>query len=100
MGCWNETDAVTQLPILHGQPVRYLILTSQDSELLSEEFKPSGYCGQYDLVVPRAVPIRGKYNDYGGVEEVEEGLNTEIIVESYQKDLDFITKRGELLHVS
>ena len=28
MGCWNETDALTQLPILSGDPVKLIVVSS------------------------------------------------------------------------
>lgn len=54
MGCWNETDLLTSLPILSGDPVVLILLGTVS-------------CAQ---MYPISFPIRGKYNDYGSIEDV------------------------------
>ena len=60
MGCWNETDALTQLPILPGDPVKLIVVTSHSDE----------------LTFPRCFPISGIYDDYGSIEKIEEDWAT------------------------
>lgn len=58
MGSWNETCKMTGMPIMHGQPVVAFLVTNN---VFSD--RP-----EYDVV---SLPIRGKYDDYGGVEEID-----------------------------
>lgn len=62
MGCWNETCALTRLPIQSGAPVvilhtvhgpRYQTRGAETTELLF------------------GLPESGKYDDYGGIEDVD-----------------------------
>ena len=55
MGCWNETDGVTYLPIYCGDRVK-LIFTIGHS--------------------PWMLPITGDYDDYGTLENIEENWTT------------------------
>jgi hypothetical protein len=53
-----------------------------------------GYCYSTGLYTPFALPIKGKYNDYGSIDEIEEDANTQFIVrwfeETYQSgDIQF-----------
>lgn len=64
MGCWNETDALTQLPILYGDPVKLIVISSTPD-------------GDEELVFPRCFPISGKYNDFGSIKEIEEDWATD-----------------------
>lgn len=77
MGCWNETCGVSNLDIEYGDPVR-LILLEQDYGAPKEYTR--GFCYADDLWRPRLLPVKGKYDGYGRIEEVEENLNTKIIV--------------------
>lgn len=55
MGCWNATCFLTGLPIFHGQPAMLLFIAAQDD-------------GTW---LPTTLPIRGYYDDYGGLEDCE-----------------------------
>ena len=60
MGCWNETDALTQLPILPGDPVKLMVVTSRSEE----------------STVVRCLPISGIYDDYGCIKDIVEDWAT------------------------
>lgn len=63
MGCWNETDALTKLPIVHGEKIVFFVLGST-SEMF---FKADRYLSD-DLYQPIGLPFYGTYNDYGGID--------------------------------
>jgi hypothetical protein len=44
-------------------------------------------CYIHDRWIPRTYPLRAKYNDYGSVEDVQEGLARDIWFEGFQLDL-------------
>jgi hypothetical protein len=46
----------------------------------------SGYCYNDDIFHPRILPIRGTYNDYGGIEDLE-GMAPAVAHAQFQKDL-------------
>lgn len=62
MGCWNETCGLSNLPICNGDEVVMFVLV-----------KKQNFGRQYyfnDDAIPFILPIEGKYNDYGSIEEV------------------------------
>lgn len=63
MGCFNHKGNFSQLPIVYGDNIVVIIGVSH-LESNSDNFSPG--CS----FVPISVPIRGKYNDYGGIENV------------------------------
>lgn len=63
MGCWNETDALTKLPILEGDEIVLFVLGSAperfftaDRYLREESWQPIG------------LPFYGTYDDYGSID--------------------------------
>lgn len=48
----------------------------------------SGYCSSQDIFFPRCVPIKGKYDDYGGIEDLEPSLNLQAVMDQFKLDLD------------
>src|SRR5579885_552791 len=71
MGCWCETCGVTQLPINAGDKVRVFVMISQDSYAFDDGgFGGGGTCYTTDRWAPIGPPIRGEYDDYGGVENI------------------------------
>ena len=97
MGCWAGTDALTQLAIHAGDSCRLIIL-------LPYKWGTNmggGYCYSSGLYEPFALPLKGKYNDYGCIDEIEEDANTQFIVrwfeESFQKgDIQFSERAHDL----
>jgi len=81
MGCWNGTCGISQMPILAGQRIwAFLIGVAGYRDNPSS----SGHCYSTDLGFPMTLPIRGKYNDYGGIESIEENYNTELILDIFR----------------
>jgi hypothetical protein len=72
MGCWCATDFVTKLPILAGDKVAMFIERKSD-------FAHSYHC-------PEMFPLIGIYNDYGGIEEVEDTFSFRFLKDRYGRD--------------
>lgn len=89
MGCWNGTCGLSQLPILAGDDV-WGFLIGVKWHRYSDSGDQSGYCYPTDIGFPMSLPIYGKYNDYGGMEEIKESYNTKIIMETYGEDYNNI----------
>lgn len=64
MGCWNETDFLTGLPVFAGDPVRLLFIAQA----------PDGKW------LPASLPFTGEYDDYGGIENaVKDGAALDVL---------------------
>lgn len=81
MGSFAFTCAVSGLPIHPSEPVRFLMLTQNpyDEENLR--------CYAHSLWFPRCFPLRAKYNDYGSVEECEDGPLRQAWMDGLRLDL-------------
>jgi hypothetical protein len=81
MGSFNSTCIVSNLPIEAGTPIRFLALARS-------AFEPDGnthICcvgGRWQIF---GVPIQGKYNDYGSVEDLQEGFTTDLFFEGLKR---------------
>lgn len=73
MSSFALTCGVSKLPIHEGHKVRCLLLT-QDPYV-------------EDSWIPRTFPLRAAYNDYGTVNQVEEGIGRELWQEGLQLDI-------------
>lgn len=95
MGSWNATCQISQLPILSGEPVRVLFLQRNpwsmdppgDLCLGGMNYHSKERCYSTDYWVPRNIPLRAVYDDYGGVEDVEPGVSLDTLWEQFQHDL-------------
>lgn len=67
MGCWNGTCAITNLPILYGEPCRIVFLRQS----IQANDAGGGFCYTEGLWHPASLPIPAKYNDYGAVEDYD-----------------------------
>lgn len=74
MGCWNATCYISKLPIHAGEKVA-VILTRK---ALAESDDSPHKCYPAESYIPFGYPIFGKYNDYGGIEDIE---NAEDVLE-------------------
>lgn len=84
MGSFAATCCVSGLPIEAGDEVRFLLLQSN-------RFSERGdYAKIPDSWFVRTPPLRAKYNDYGSVEDVEDGPLRDVWVEMF--DLDLVEK--------
>lgn len=83
MGSFNGVCIVSGLPIEAGDPIRFLALTQSRYHTGAEYVCYVG--GRWQL---RGVPLRGKYNDYGSIEDFEpKVLTTRVFFESFALDV-------------
>ena len=64
MGCWNETCLLTRLPIQSGEDTVCV--------LIAERPEIDGICYAHDAFKPVSLPIFGKYDDYGNLEDLSD----------------------------
>ena len=64
MGCFNHKGNFSQLPIVYGDRI-VVILGVSLIKRNSDNFSPG------ESFVPISVPIRGEYNDYGSIENID-----------------------------
>lgn len=62
MGCWNETCMISNLPIMYGDRVKFFLLRSKGT-----------------IMTPVFYPISGIYDDYGGIEFIDQDWNYHFI---------------------
>lgn len=72
MGCFNITGFHTNLPITYGDEV-FGIIGIHKNRSKRNEFSPG------KIFTPIALPIFGKYNDYGTIDDIKRDSNTELI---------------------
>lgn len=80
MGSFALTCTVSGLPILAGDPVRFILLTESP-------YKDEIACYSHSIWFPRSFPLRAKYNDYGSVMDFEEGPARDLWLECLKMDL-------------
>lgn len=68
MGCFNETDALSQIPIVHGDPVKLFVLRINPIS--------GAFCGCEEPATVLSLPISGTYDDYGCIENIVEDWST------------------------
>jgi hypothetical protein len=89
MGLWHTTCGVTQLPIRHGDNVRLFILIGK--HYYFKDCAPiiygGGICLPNDIWQPIGPAIKGTYNNYGGIENIIENQDTEILLKLVKKEL-------------
>lgn len=101
MGCWHATCGVSRLPIRYGEPVRAFLIVGKrhglnhafrdkDWKAGGREWRNgwwSGFTYSEDVFAPRCLPLKATYNDYGSIENIEGGLNAQIVLAQFQTDL-------------
>lgn len=66
MGCWHGTCALTNLPILHRDPVRIVFLRERRDPC------GSGVVRSTDFWMPISYAIAGRYDGHGAVEDIDD----------------------------
>jgi hypothetical protein len=93
MGCFNTTGFLSKIPIRYGdRVVCFLAKIAQHSDCYG--------CTPYypfSLVTPVCLPIRGEYNDYGSIENVDESEITKFIknISGVENVEDFFDKASQ-----
>lgn len=96
MGCWNATCAISRYPIHAGEPVvAFPVLM----EACTATPSGGGFCEPTDIAQPLTVGIRGFYNDYGGVEDLDPAQKGRL--QSYAQALapHLVTARGRAARI-
>ena len=88
MGCFNHKCNFSQLPVVWGDRIVVIIGFTQPLEH-QDNFSPG--CS----FVPISVPIRGKYNDYGGIEDVDMTPAIEVLERYFDMDVYHIVDIAE-----
>ena len=71
MGCWSVYCNISQIAITAGNKCVLLPIKENQGEY------------GYTPYIPATLPIFGKYNEYGGIEEIEENESTKLIEEHF-----------------
>jgi hypothetical protein len=93
MGCWNETCGITQMPIEGGDPVRLFLLVE------SEHYHSESGIMHYstDLWKPFGLPLKGTYDEYGRIENIEQDVLSDILLESLKEMIvEVPTRMGDV----
>lgn len=85
MGSYDDTCLISGLPIHCGDAVRYILLT-QNTDCRGTRAGQSA-CYIYGRWFPRVLPLRGYYDDYGGVDELTEGPQQELWARGFREDM-------------
>lgn len=98
MGCWNATCNVSNLPIFYGDEIVLIPLMKVKNKTRFNT------CYATDNFVPFAFPIFGKYDEYGGLEEIVPDKLNETLLRSYEywhfRDEEYNNKKSEYIPIS
>jgi hypothetical protein len=98
MGHFSHTCKLSHLPIIGGTKVVLFLLKMRDhwyeySEKSLRQYGTTYMCsndGTTARFIPFAFPIRGEYDDYGGITNIEQDENTAFLEEYFGMDIDTI----------
>lgn len=88
MGCFNHTSSISGVPVKYGDRIVVIIGLQIDKG-------NNGYWAPGDGFVPISVPIRGIYDDYGAIEEVDRTPGIESLEKCFGMDVINIVKCAE-----
>ena len=91
MGCFGTSGFLSRLPILSGQRVVCFIASVHSDVDIRMTFYPDS------LVSPYCLPIHGKYDDYGCLEDVVRDANVEVIEKYFGCDIEKVLRGVERL---
>ena len=83
MGCWCETCGITQLPINAGDKCRAFLIVKQN---YGEGERGGGHSYTNDVWYPRGFGVLGEYDDYGGIENIQEDTCTQVLLNGLKQD--------------
>jgi len=73
MGSWNGTCMISNLPINWGDEIKLVIIRKNYG--FNRLDLSGGYVYATDIFTPSFLPLSGKYNDYGMIEDIVEDWN-------------------------
>lgn len=83
MGCWNETCMVSNMPIFYGDEIVMLILTRP--HFYHDGMQNGRDVDSYWRLC--CTPMFGKYDSYGGIEDVQENNSFRLAIKHLKKNL-------------
>lgn len=90
MGSFNHKCNFSQLPAKYGDRIVVLVGVRMTSNVLDADgFSPGG------SFTPVSVPIRGKYNDYGGIDNVDRTPGIEALEKYFNMSVERIVDCAE-----
>lgn len=94
MGSFNVACSISGISISYKQEIRYLLLmpNKYKQHQVHKLNRTNQFLYQDDLFKPFALPIAGRYNDAGGIQDVVKDSNTEIIEARYGMSIEDIAK--------
>lgn len=75
MGVWNETCGISQMPICAGDKVRMFLLVE------GKHWNDVALYYTTDLWKPFGLPLKGTYDEYGCIENIEEDALSDLLLE-------------------
>lgn len=87
MGCWNGTCGISNLPIMAGD--RIVLFVCKRNKNMSNV--TTVYYSD-DMSKPIYLPIRGEYNDYGSIENIDNSNVNKILVDVINKQYELDLK--------
>ena len=108
MGCWNGTCFLSNMSIMHGDPIRLQLILSSNIGKVNDHFDPdefteetdpreiNGLCYVNDNYSPWGFAISGNYNDYGSIENIKDDASSrtlKLILKEYIKRGDILMKQ-------
>ena len=94
MGCFNHKANFSQLPIVYGDRIVVVLGIRRLGKIQVNEFSPG------HTFIPISVPIRGEYNDYGGIENVDRTPGIEVLENFFDgMNVDTIVDLAERLSI-
>jgi hypothetical protein len=87
MGCWHGTCGLTNLAIHAGEPIRLFVIRG------GWAVEPSGFSYPGDGWVPVGPALKGAYDDYGGIEKVEDAWHIGAMLDELNPDI--VAKKSE-----
>ena len=86
MGCFNKTGFFSHLPITCGDEIVLFVCADTYTSKHRKDDTPIGITSSG--LVPVAMPFFGKYNDYGGIENVVDDANHQYFREKVGMGID------------
>lgn len=84
MGSFNVSCGISQVSIKEGVECRFIPLQPKYLHKPVHVLEPASMIHYPNSIFnPFCFPIKGKYNDYGNIEEIEKDFNTELIEEYF-----------------
>jgi hypothetical protein len=86
MGCFNKTGFFSHLPITYGDEIVLFVCADTDTGKNRKDDTPIRITSSG--LVPVAMPFFGKFNDYGGIEDVVDDANHQYFKEKVGMGID------------